>query len=688
MRIPPTRVVHSILVCGLSILAAGCGGASFQAPNSLTVTATPSTIKVGGAVILKATVHLSDGTAPDVTANTQWTLSNTSLATLGNGVLTGKAPGTLTVQGAYVTSLATPQAMSSSAQVTITAAAAAASSPLITWNTPAAIQYGTALTTVQLNATASVPGSFAYTTAAGTVLKAGTQTLSAVFTPADANAYSTATATVQLTVTKATPTVTWGPLAGVAQGTALGAAQLDAVSKVQGTFSYSPAAGTVLPSGTRQLTATFSPSDTIDYAPVTANNSITVAPTTTPTITPVITWNTPAVIRYGTALTSVQLNATANVPGSFAYTTTAGTVLKAGTHMLSAIFTPADTKTYSAATATVQLTVTQASPTVTWAPLASIAQGTALGAPQLDAASDVQGSFSYSPVAGTVLPSGTRKLTATFSPSDTVDYAPVTASNSLTVTATAAHPSITWNALTAISYGTALSNTQLSATANVPGTFTYVPAAGTLLKAGTETLSATFTPTDTKAYSPFTTSVPLTVSRAIPVITWANPAPIAAGTALSAKQLDAIANVPGSFMYNPAAGAVFNAGTQQLTAVFSPARHDRLFLHPGARLAQRYFTSNPPTGPVGSAPTGCGGPTINVDSSMSTSALQSTISSAPSCALVVFAAGTYNITAPITLKCGVTYAGPVANPATAILNATFSRESATIFRLYSGSGTR
>ena len=71
---------------------------------------------------------------------------------------------------------------------------------------------------------------------------------------------------------------------------------------------------------------------------------------------------------------------------------------------------------------------------------------------------------------------------------------------------------------------------------------------------------------------------------------------------------------------------------------------------------------------------------------MSASTLQSTISSAPSCALVVFAAGTYNISAPITLKCGVTYTGPVANPATAILNATFSRESATIFRLYSGSG--
>ena len=42
------------------------------------------------------------------------------------------------------------------------------------------------------------------------------------------------------------------------------------------------------------------------------------------------------------------------------------------------------------------------------------------------------------------------------------------------------------------------------------------------------------------------------------------------GTALSATQLDATANVPGNFMYNPAVGAVLAAGTQQLTAVFSP----------------------------------------------------------------------------------------------------------------------
>src|SRR5208282_3804418 len=111
-------------------------------------------------------------------------------------------------------------------------------------------------------------------------------------------------------------------------------------------------------------------------------------------------------------------------------------------------------------------------------------------------------------------------------------------------------PTITWNAPAAITYGAALSSTQLSATANVPGIFAYTPAAGTVLKAGKQTLSVTFTPTDTTTYSAATASVQLTVNQATPTITWATPAPITAGTALSATQLDATASVPGSFMYN------------------------------------------------------------------------------------------------------------------------------------------
>ncbi|MEO8193229.1 MAG: Ig-like domain repeat protein, partial [Gemmatimonadales bacterium] len=77
--------------------------------------------------------------------------------------------------------------------------------PVVTWNNPAAITYGTALSGTQLNATASVLGSFAYTPAAGTILSAGVnQALSTTFTPTDAANYNSVVQGVQLTVNKAT----------------------------------------------------------------------------------------------------------------------------------------------------------------------------------------------------------------------------------------------------------------------------------------------------------------------------------------------------------------------------------------------------------------------------------------------------------------------------------------------------
>jgi MBG domain (YGX type)/Bacterial Ig-like domain (group 3)/FG-GAP-like repeat len=80
--------------------------------------------------------------------------------------------------------------------------------PTVTWATPAAISYGTALSATQLNATASVPGAFVYSPVAGTVLTAGSHTLAVTFTPTDTTDYTTASATVNLTVNQAVLTVT------------------------------------------------------------------------------------------------------------------------------------------------------------------------------------------------------------------------------------------------------------------------------------------------------------------------------------------------------------------------------------------------------------------------------------------------------------------------------------------------
>ena len=74
--------------------------------------------------------------------------------------------------------------------------------PTITWATPAAISYGTALSGTQLNASSMVAGSFVYLPVAGTVLNVGQQTLTTTFTPTDTTNYTTAAATVALMVTR------------------------------------------------------------------------------------------------------------------------------------------------------------------------------------------------------------------------------------------------------------------------------------------------------------------------------------------------------------------------------------------------------------------------------------------------------------------------------------------------------
>ena len=115
---------------------------------------------------------------------------------------------------------------------------------------------------------------------------------------------------------------------------------------------------------------------------------------------------------------------------------------------------------------------------------------------------------------------------------------------------------ITWSNPAVVTYGTALSSTQLNATASVPGTLVYTPAAGAIPAAGTDTLSVTFTPTDTTNYSTATKTVQLVVTQAAPVITWSNPATSPTARRSLATQLNATASVPGTLVYTPAAGSI------------------------------------------------------------------------------------------------------------------------------------
>ncbi|MBX2916007.1 MAG: gliding motility-associated C-terminal domain-containing protein [Cyclobacteriaceae bacterium] len=440
--------------------------------------------------------------------------------------------------------------------------------PTVTWNTPGAITYGTPLSGLQLNASASVAGNFVYSPSAGTILNAGVRTLTVDFTPTDIINYEpVAATTVQLTVNKANPVITWPAPAPITYGTPLSATQLNASASVAGSYVYSPAIGEVLQAGLRTLSVSFNPTDAANYNAVsgfTTNLTVNKA-------TPVVTWNNPAPITYGTPLSATQLNATASVPGNFVYAPGLGTILNAGVNQaLSVNFTPSDAVNYNVVNGTsVVITVNKATPTITWNNPAAITYGTPLSATQLNATASVAGSFVYTPAAGTILSAGANQtLTVNFTPTDASNYNVVNGTTVL-ITVGKATPAITWNNPAPITYGTALSSTQLNASTSVAGTFVYTPTIGTLLNAGTnQVLSVTFTPTDVSNYHTVVDLQRLiTVNKANPIITWANPVSIIYGTPLSSTQLNATANVPGTLTYTPAAGTILNSGANQTLSV-------------------------------------------------------------------------------------------------------------------------
>src|SRR6202012_1254711 len=188
-------------------------------------------------------------------------------------------------------------------QINVTQAA-----PVITWNPPSSIVFGTALSAIQLNATASVPGNLVYTPAAGAVPAAGTDTLSVTFTPTDTTNYTTVTQTVQIVVTQAAPVITWSNPASIVYGTALSATQLNATASVAGSLVYTPVAGSISAADTDTLSVTFTPTDTTNYSTVTKTVSLVVMQAA-----PVISWSNPASIVYGTALSATQVNASASI---------------------------------------------------------------------------------------------------------------------------------------------------------------------------------------------------------------------------------------------------------------------------------------------------------------------------------------------------------------------------------------
>jgi len=103
--------------------------------------------------------------------------------------------------------------------ITISGSSTGPMTPALTWNAPASITYGTPLSTMQLDASATVPGTFSYYPAIGSVLAVGSsRTLRVTFTPTDQTDYVSADATVSIDVQPAAATLTLRDAGGTYNG--------------------------------------------------------------------------------------------------------------------------------------------------------------------------------------------------------------------------------------------------------------------------------------------------------------------------------------------------------------------------------------------------------------------------------------------------------------------------------------
>ncbi len=119
------------------------------------------------------------------------------------------------------------------------------------------------------------------------------------------------------------------------------------------------------------------------------------------------------------------------------------------------------------------------------------------------------GAHTYSVTLETV---GTQSITAT----DTANATIAGTESGITVRAM---PRVTWSSPASIVYGTPLGDAQLDAVANVPGTFTYTPAMGAILDAGSgQTLSVAFRPEDATDYTTAATTTVIDVTKAAPIL--------------------------------------------------------------------------------------------------------------------------------------------------------------------------
>lgn len=236
------------------------------------------------------TIAASGGTGAITLAvsNIQKPIAGLNIVVGGSGLLSITGTPTTTGTETFTVTASDQAGGSEQVQYTITV-----SKPVTAYARPISITYGTALDNHQLAGTASmlvsgqavnVPGSFSFAGSAGTILTPGAHDLTVIFTPNDTTRFPLVTGTVTVTVAKAKPQISVGPIT-IAFGTKLSNNQIQGWTasavvngqkvNVPGTFALSGTTA-LLGVGIHSLAIKFTPLDQSDYQAVTGTVTVHV----------------------------------------------------------------------------------------------------------------------------------------------------------------------------------------------------------------------------------------------------------------------------------------------------------------------------------------------------------------------------------------------------------------------------
>ena len=405
-------------------------------------------------------------------------------------------------------------------------------------------------------------------TADGNIHITGTGSATITATQSGNANYSSATAAAQLTVNKATQTITFQPLPDKTFGDADFAAQAQSSAGLPVTFTSSntnvatiTADGNIHITGAGTVTITATQSGNASYSSATATATLTVNKAAQ-----TITFQPLPPKTFGDSDFAPQAQSSAGLPLTFtssdagvATITANGNIHITGTGSTTITATQSGNANYGSAAATAVLTVNIAAQTITFQPLPVKTFGDTDFAPQAQSSAGLPITFTSSNTSvatitadGNIHITGAGSATITATQSGNANYSSATATAALTVNKAA--QTITFQPLPVKTFGDADFAPEAQSSAGLPVTFTSsntsvatITADGNIHITGAGSATITATQSGNANYSSGTATAALTVNKAMQTITF-QPLPVKTfGDADFAPQAQSSAGLPVTF---------------------------------------------------------------------------------------------------------------------------------------------